>query len=274
VSRRFLAARLAGPLVVFLLVVAVLASAHGPAIQGANLEQGDAAANSLLIQDAKSFHLLVGNYSRMGFNHPGPAILYVLAAGESVFHDWLHLVRTPMAGQMLGVIVYAAAWTALIWTILRRMAGSNRTSILCLAVFLAATSCLLPKAFVSLWPPDLYYFPFAVFVLALGELIGGRADSLLALAVSWGFLLNGHVSFFAITAIMVLSGLAANWMLARGAKYPSMSVLSREFMLSHRLRLGASLLILVLFLVPLAIETVIHFPGPVSQYLAYSRDNF
>jgi hypothetical protein len=274
VNQRLLAARLAGPLVVFLLVVAVLAPAHWAVIRGASFEQGDAAANSLLIQDAKSFHLLVGNYSRVGFNHPGPAILYVLAAGELVFHDWLHLVPSPMGGQMLGVIVYAAAWTAVLWTILRRMAGSNPIAIAGLAVFLAATSCLLPKAFVSLWPPDLYYFPFAVFVLALGELIGGRADSLLALAISWGFLLNGHVSFFAITAIMALSGLAANWMLARGAKYPPMSVLSREFVLGHRLRLGASLLILVLFLLPLTIETVIHFPGPIAQYLAYSRDNF
>jgi hypothetical protein len=36
-------------------------------------EQGDSAANSILIAQARHFTLLVGNYSRKGFNHPGPA---------------------------------------------------------------------------------------------------------------------------------------------------------------------------------------------------------
>jgi len=273
-NRDSLRARLAGPLAVFVLMIALLVPAHWKAIQNANIEQGDMAANSILIQDAKSFHLLIGNYSRIGFNHPGPAILYCLAAGEVVFYDRLHLTPTPMGGQMLGAIVYAATWTALIWTILRRMAGSDRTAILYVAIFLAATSVLLPKAFVWIWPPDLYYFPFATFVLALSEFIRGRADSLLAMAVSWGFLLNGHVSFFAITAIMVLTGLAANWLLARGAANSPVRVLSREFLLGHWIRIALSIVIMVLFLTPLAIETFIHYPGPVSDYATYSHNNF
>src|SRR5688500_16653540 len=66
-------------------------------------EGGDFAANSLLIQDAKSFDLLVGHYSRIGFNHPGPAILYFQALGEYVFYDLTHLVGAPFAGQLLSV---------------------------------------------------------------------------------------------------------------------------------------------------------------------------
>jgi len=54
-------------------------------------EQGDAGANSILITQAKHFTLLVGNYSREGFNHPGPAYLYVQAAGEWLLDDTLHL---------------------------------------------------------------------------------------------------------------------------------------------------------------------------------------
>ena len=41
-------------------------------ISSATYEGTDFAANSLLIQDAKALNLLVGNYSRIGFNHPGP----------------------------------------------------------------------------------------------------------------------------------------------------------------------------------------------------------
>ena len=37
-------------------------------------EQGDAGANSILIEQAKHFTLLVGNYSRERFNHPGPGL--------------------------------------------------------------------------------------------------------------------------------------------------------------------------------------------------------
>lgn len=266
-----LAARLAGPLIIFAVVVALLVPAHWPAIRSATWENGDMAANSLLIQDAKSFHLLVGNYSRVGFNHPGPAILYVLAAGEAVFYDWLKLVPYPMAGQMLGVIFYSAAWTCLLWTMLRRLAGSALATSLLLVIFLAVTSFFVPAVFLWLWPPDLYFLPFAVFTLALGELIAGKGNSLLALAVSWGFLLNGHASFFGITSVMMLVAVAANLALFLFSKTPPASLLSPEFLHGNRLRLGMAFAILVLFLTPLAIETAIHFPGPLADYLAYSR---
>ena len=84
-----------------LVAVALVASQLGP-IGTVNHEVGDFAANSLLIQDAKRLHLAVGNYSRVGFNHPGPAILYVLAFGELIFHDWLHVVPAPRSGQLVA----------------------------------------------------------------------------------------------------------------------------------------------------------------------------
>jgi hypothetical protein len=268
-----LTARIAGPLIAFAVAVALLVPAHWAAVQSATWEGGDMAANALLIQDAKSFHLLVGNYSRVGFNHPGPAILYVLAAGEAVFYDGLKVVPYPMDGQMLGVILYSAAWISLLWTMLRRMADSSVAAILLLTTFLTATSFLVPAAFVSLWPPDLYYFPFATFILAISELIAGKNKSLPALAVSWGFLLNGHASFFAITSVMTLAAVSANLALVRFAKDPPSLLLSPEFFRLSRARLGIAFVILLLFLAPLAMETAIHFPGPLPVYLAYGRIN-
>jgi hypothetical protein len=44
-------------------------------------EAADMGANSILIEQARHFTLLVGNYSRDHFHHPGPAYLYVQAAG-------------------------------------------------------------------------------------------------------------------------------------------------------------------------------------------------
>src|SRR5580700_5050125 len=39
-------------------------------------EDADMGANSILIEQARRFTLLVGHYSREKFNHPGPAFLY------------------------------------------------------------------------------------------------------------------------------------------------------------------------------------------------------
>ena len=46
-------------------------------------ERADMGANSILIEQARRFTLLVGNYSRKGFNHPGPAFLYVESWGRT-----------------------------------------------------------------------------------------------------------------------------------------------------------------------------------------------
>ena len=57
-------------------------------------EDADAGAYSILIEQARRFTLLVGNYSREKFNHPGPAFLYVQSWGESLFWSVLHVVPT------------------------------------------------------------------------------------------------------------------------------------------------------------------------------------
>ena len=42
-------------------------------------EDADMGAYSIQVEQARRFALLVGNYSREKFNHPGPAFLYVQA---------------------------------------------------------------------------------------------------------------------------------------------------------------------------------------------------
>src|SRR5579872_2170562 len=87
---------------VFIFTTALIIFANRALILTPSYEISDAAANSLLILDAKSFHLWVGHYSRVGFNHPGPAILYVLTGGEALFYNALHLVKTPISGQFIA----------------------------------------------------------------------------------------------------------------------------------------------------------------------------
>ena len=48
-------------------------------------ESDDYAADSLQVIKAKHFRETLGQYSRYGFHHPGPAFFYVLAWGELFF---------------------------------------------------------------------------------------------------------------------------------------------------------------------------------------------
>src|SRR5688572_15737110 len=75
-------------------------------------ELGDSGANSIIVNQAKHFSLLVGNYSRLGFSHPGPGFIYVQAAGEWLFHDVLALVPTPWNGQLIALYALNSAMLA------------------------------------------------------------------------------------------------------------------------------------------------------------------
>ena len=234
-------------------------------------EIGDFAANSLLVQDARHLHLLVGHYSRVGFNHPGPALLYVLAAGESIFFDLMHLTVSPFAGQIYAVALLSGFWIVAIGMLLRRMQRSIASAVITTALFAGVTAYLNFQAFAGPWFPHMYYFAFAAFTVSVAALIMGRADGLVLLAVSLGFLLNGHVSFVGVTAVMLMCALVANAWVGTRANAQRTWVLSRAYLTRNWLVIAVSIAIVVLFLVPLAIQTVLHFPGPVADYATFAH---
>lgn len=235
-------------------------------------ETGDFAANSLLVLQAKQFSLLVGNYSRIGFNHPGPAFLYVLAAGEAAFFDLTHWVTSPFSGQIYAVALLSGFWIAAIGVLLRKMQGSMPAAVTTTALFVGVTAYINYQAFVGTWFPHLYYFAFAAFTVSLAALIMGRRDGLLLLAVSLGFLLNGHASFFGIAAIMLACAIVANtWFYARSQITRADWVLGRDYLVENFRAIAIAVVIGALFLVPLAIQTILYFPGPVAEYAAFGR---
>jgi hypothetical protein len=255
----------------FVLVAgALIASQVGP-IRTVNHEVGDFAANSLLIQDAKRLHLAVGNYSRVGFNHPGPAILYVLAFGELIFHDWLHLVPSPLSGQLVAGCLYDAAWIVLIVALVRKCGAALVPALLfgAVAVLMIARS---DHAIVNgIWFPHLYVLPYAAMMVAISRLVHGHADSLKALALASGFLINGHVSFVPMLGVILIVVLAANWLASRDDR--ALRVLSLDWLRRNRRVLLVAVGILFLFFVPLLVETVRHWPGPVADYVRFGHDN-
>jgi hypothetical protein len=251
-----------------LLFAVMLGIIQWPFTHGPLYEEGDFAANSLLILDAKHFGLWVGNYSRVGFNHPGPAILDLLAIGEVLFYDWLHFVGSPFAGQLLAVACMSAAWLAALGVLFTRLTGSVIGGLFALAAFSAVTAFYHDEVLLGAWFPDLYYLPFAVFTVATALLCAGRSDSLIIMAVSCGLLWNAHVAFIAITGLMLLcvpvSMAAHHLVFARPDTGPI------PFVRRNRAKLIVCCAILALFMIPCGIETVIHFPGPLADYAKYS----
>ena len=171
-------------------------------------EQGDAGANSILIEQAKHFTLLVGNYSREGFNHPGPAYMYVQAFGEYLFQNALHVVPTAWNAHMLSVFALDCAFVALAVGIVYGWTRSLRGAAACFAVF-TGFAIAYPPIVNSDWMPYLYVLAYMVFVLAAGSVAAGRAQDAWILALTGWFLIHGHACFLLFVPALTMAVLAA-----------------------------------------------------------------
>lgn len=252
---------------VFLTVAGALLIAHWHLIDVANVETGDFAANSLLVLKAKKLHLLVGNYSRVGFNHPGPAILYVMALGEWLFFDCLHLVPSPFSGQIMGVALFATFWIAVIFSMLRRIERSTAFAVLSIAFFLFIVSIRRFEFFGGMWFPDIYFLPFATALIAASRFASGKTDMLFSLSLSVGFLANGHVAFIAILGLILIVSLM--WNAAAFEKSSGRRIVSLSYWKENRKVFGLACALLFLFFVPMLVETVRYYPGPIYQYATF-----
>jgi hypothetical protein len=229
-------------------------------------EGGDSAANSILIEQAIRFRLLVGNYSREGFHHPGPAYLYVQALGEWLAHSLLHVVPTAWNGQLLAVFAQDAAFAALATGVCYGWARSLRGAAACVAVLLAFAA-VHPEILVSNWMPHLYVLTFFVFLLAAASVAAGRAADLWVMALSGWFLIHGHAAFLLFVPAIAIGVLVAAAWPARRALRASAGRCFR----GYRSAWLPALVISVLFAAPIAINLALHWPGDFGKYVGYSR---
>ncbi len=227
-------------------------------------EQGDAGANSILIQQAMHVRLLVGNYSREGFHHPGPAYLYVQALGQWVFCYGLHLVPAAWNAHLLAVFVLNSAILALAVLIVYGWARSLRAAAACFAVILIF-GAVHPPAVNSDWMPYLYVPMFCVFLVAAASVAAGHVRDLWIFALTGWFLIHGHACFlFIVPVVTAAVVLALAWAhrrdpvasLRRFARRPAAWV--------------PVVAISALFALPIVVNLVLHWPGDFGKYFAYS----
>jgi hypothetical protein len=227
-------------------------------------EDADMGANSILVEQARHFALLVGNYSRDHFHHPGPGYLYVKAAGESVFWAWLHLVPTAWNGQLLAVYVLNSMFVALIVGVGYAWTGSLRGAAACLAA-VAALAAVHPAVLSSDWMPYLYVLAYLAFLAAAASVAAGRARDAWIMALAGWFCIHGHACFLFFVPVITCAVLAAVlWQRRHDLGTPVRS-------LGRQWRVWVPVLVIsAVFALPIAINLALHWPGTFGDYATYA----
>jgi hypothetical protein len=235
-------------------ILALLLARNHRVFTEAVYERGDFAANSIITGDAKHFELLVGNYSRLGFSHPGPAFFYVQAFGEWLFHDVLHAVPAPWNGQWLALFALNAVLVGLTLTILHSWSRSWAATALAGAaalVFLAVQ----PPILASAWMPHLYVAPFLLLLTAGASVMAGRLSHLPLLAVAAGFLVHGHAGFLFFVPVVVGVAVFFGW--------------RRREPGDPRPAIYRAAAIVGVFALPMVVNLVVNWPGEFPRYFGY-----
>lgn len=237
-------------------------------------ESADPAANSILVVQAEHFTLLHGNYSREEFFHPGPAYLYLMAAGQWLFHDLTRLVPTVWNGQLIAILLLDSALAATVAWVLSGWVGSAWAAVAAAAVivgFAAALSFrvpapLNPEILASNWMPDVYVPTFLAFLVAGASVAAGRAAHLWLMAATGWLLIHGHVEFlFFVPVIVAAAAVGALWP-ARRAPWAAVC----RFFRQHRSQWVPAAAVSAVFALPIAAGLVAGWPGQFGKYWSYA----
>ncbi len=240
-------------------LTAVVWSRHPEIFTNPMYAGGDEGVNSLLVIRAEHFSQLTGNYSRVGFHHPGAALIYMLTAGEVVFHNLLHVAPSFYNAQILGVTVYSITLLVLTGGALGRVARSRWVGTVVVAagfLFMSVFPWLS-----SVWFPYLYAPAFLAFSVAAALVAAGRTRDLPLAVLAGGILVHGHVSFVLFVGVTGAVAVVAWWFAHRRHV--------REEARRARTSLLVSLGLAGLFLLPLVLQSVRNFPGPWPAYLDF-----
>ena len=246
----------------FALVLAVLLIRNAFLFTTPEYEDADMGANSILIEQARRFTLLVGHYSRYHFNEPGPAFLYVQAWGESLFYDALHVVPTAWNGQLIGLYALNAVFAAAVvavgygWT---RSAGGAAATLAAVALL----GALHPAAFSSDWMPYVFVPAYLAFVVAIASVAAGRGQDCWLAALAGWFLIHGYAAFLLFVPVLAVAAVAAVlWRRWR----ENVALFSPP---ARRVWIPVAAISAV-FALPMVVELALHWPGNFVKYVTYT----
>jgi len=217
---------------------------------------GDFAVDEIALMRSTHFAQLVGNYSRFGWSHLGPAWFYALDLVYTPLgqHSWSFLAATLALHALTACLIVAAAW---------RIRGPYLAAIAALMVLSFVFKLGLP-VFDNLWPPYEVILPTVLFLVLAAF---GAAGSTLAVV---GALLVGsyeaqlHVGTvptvaIALGAMSLIRVVRHRW----SARAPLLSDIRGRPLMVVLLTLG--LVTLVAMWVPVAADELTGRPGNLTR---------
>lgn len=230
-------------------------------------EGGDTGANSLLVDQALRFDLFHGNYSRVGFYHPGPAFIYVLTAGQWFFHDFLHAVPTPWNGQLIAGFALDSALVAAAVAVIHTWTRSLAATCAAFAAY-AGFLALIPEILTSQWFPFFYVPAYVCFLAVAASVAAGRTAHLWVFALSGLLLINGHVAFFLFVTVTALA--VAGALLWPQRRHPAAAL--ARYARGHRRQWLPAAAVAVVMAVPTVVGVALHWPGQFGSYIHYTAN--
>jgi hypothetical protein len=193
---------------------------------------------------------LLGTYSRLGWNHPGPLLFWVLALPY-------RLSGSTTQGMLLGATAVNVAAVIGCLILARRRGGLVLTVLV--GLFLAAMIRGYGAAFLfRFWNPDLPAFPTAFVVLGTWSVIEGDRRVLPAVVAVSCFTWQAHLGYLPVTGgLMIVAVAAVVVPSARRLRAdPSSWRTDRSIVL-----LGVTAVTAVVCVAPLLAEQAINHPG-------------
>lgn len=222
---------------------------------------GDLAVIELSVRNALRGDQLLGPYSRFGWDHPGPALFYLLAP---VY--WL--AGSDTRALFLSTWVVNAASLLAVVAVVRRRAG--RTAAWWGAAgLLAWLVCVGPAVVMSPWNPNAICLPFLLTLLLSAAAAAGSGWSVAGAAVAGSVTVQTHIGSLPLVAVLVTAG-AAGWLAGRRLT----AVGAAESRGNGRFLAGAAGLVAVLgaLWAPPVAEQLTRDPGNVVLAARFFRD--
>ncbi len=235
------------------------------------MEYWDSAVNAIQIERAKHFHEVLGNYSRWGFHHPGPAFFYLYAFGEWLLHDVLHIVPAAMNAHTLVIICLNTAFLFGSIGILAKRCRSRLFVPAAVALslfFIHVVNRTIPgSAIFSIWPPHVLMFCFLFFVTVCTAVAFGELSKLWLLFLTGLLLIHCHAAQPLFVGTFWILTLLVFWF--KHGRATGLGPLIK----AHRSQLAISLGLCVLFALPIVADVLLNKPNNIEAILAYSAQH-
>ena len=215
---------------------------------------GDQAVDELALIRAGHLEQLVGNYSRYGWSHPGPAWFYSLDVfyGPLGGYSWALVAANLLINAIVMALIVFVVWRAR-GPVLAALSGG---------VVLAYVAVMGEQPFRDAWPPYALIAPMLLFFLLSAVAAAGSTPAQIGALIAGSYLAQLHVGTVPTVAAVTVGAIALR--IARDRVSGGRA--SEAGLRSPRRRwdrwlIGIGAGVLVLMWIPPAIDEVTGHPG-------------